>query len=499
MEAFDSPRIKMDRHEVPMDFNNRSVFHGGRGRGARRQGQRGGRGRGEINGLRGSRERSMSWERSMGRRTCEFDLGGKERDREDQGRITGIPEQRGGRGRLEVEEMMISREDNVRMRTTKPDLGVICNDVSRVMKERLESVVGNTREELQTNMREGMTVLVEAVEEVMDWHLGRVKAVEDTMGWTSEHVNQESRGRQDMEMRTEVRLNDVEDEVLEIRAEVRKESSERKNMDKKTEMRLAEVLDKVHEARAEVDKESSKRKAMEKRTEERLAEMENTVKGVKAEVDKLTDFRNKTRIGESVKEMEAKVSLAMCTLKVSNMDIGMETDNKITIVKEVLREVRKKSRVEEIVRVNRVLKRTRIVVLSQRTQRGQSRGRTNFTIPILFECHDRQDIQELDRILRRAGYVPSFHWPKETLEFIGKIRDKVRKMENCKDSYTTIRPVVRGGRILLRADTKPMAGGRFVLQGIWACPPLNRKLWDEVEGLYTPVVGGRPEGDREYI
>jgi hypothetical protein len=43
----------------------------------------------------------------------------------------------------------------------------MCNKISEVMKERLESVVGNTKEELQTNMRSGMSLLVDAVEEMV--------------------------------------------------------------------------------------------------------------------------------------------------------------------------------------------------------------------------------------------------------------------------------------------------------------------------------------------
>ncbi len=476
-----------------MESNKRCDLHEGRGRVARGQGQRGGRGRGEVERLRGSRERGMS------RRPSEFDLGGQESEREEQGRSGRGQRHRGarGRGRGEVAQKVMTREYSATMRSTEPDLGEMCNKISEVMKERLESVVGNTREEMQTNMKAGMRVLVEAVEEVMDSHLGRVKAVEETMSRISERLWHESDKRRYMEKRTEDRLAEVENKVQEARTEVGKESSERKDVEKRTEVRLAEIKDELREARAEVGKESFERKDVEKRTDERLAELEDKVQEVKAEVDKLKDLRNKISLGESVKEMEAKVRISMCMVKAVNINIGMMTDNKATIVREALREVRKRTRLEETEHVNRVLKRTRLVVLGKKTERRLDRGRAVCTVPILFECQDRKDAQEIERTLRVAGYFPSFHWPSDIMEFIRNIREKVRQLGNTEQgSYIRIRPEVREGTILIRADAKPKVGGGYVMKGTWRCPPLNHMLWEGVEGLYTPQVVGK--GYMEY-
>ena len=45
------------------------------------------------------------------------------------------------------------------------------------------------------------------------------------------------------------------------------------------------------------------------------------------------------------------------------------------------------------------------------------------------------------------------------------------------------------GRIRIRVDTKtkPKTGGRFRLEGVWVCPPLNRGFWEDLEGLYTAL------------
>ena len=512
----------MDRNYE--EYNERWDLHEGRGRGMRagqrqRAGRGRGRGRGEVERMRGTRERSMD------SRPSEYHLGAGKGGRDDQSMSARGQGHRGGRGRDrgEVEEMVATREDST-IRKTEANLSEMCNKISLVMKERLESVVGNTKEEMQTNMRAGMRVLVEAVEEEMGRYLGRVKEVEDTMSRISESVKQESGRRRDMEMRTEKRLTEVEDTVQDLRAEVGMESNERRDMEKMTKERLTEVEDKVQKVWAEVGKESSERRDMEKRsqvrlaeledkvqdvrtevgkecsgrrdtekiTKEGLAEVENNIQELRSEVEKLKELRHKIRIKESVKEMEDKVRMAMCGVKVGNINIGLETDSKATIVREVLGKVRKRTKVEETGCVNRILKTTRVVVLGMRTERRQNRGRTEYTVPILFECQDRKDSQELERILRDAGYFPTFHWPRETMEFIWKVREDVKKMgNNAQNSYVRIMPEVREGSILIRADVKPKEGGRYMLKGLWVCPPLNLKLWEGMERLYTPLVVGR--------
>jgi len=184
--------------------------------------------------------------------------------------------------------------------------------------------------------------------------------------------------------------------------------------------------------------------------------------------------------------------MAECKVKVGNINIGLETDCKATIVKRVLGEVRKRVKTEDIVDLNRVLRRTRLVVLSKRSERKQDLGRTVFTVPMLFECQDRSDAQIIERTLRHGGYSPCFYWPSETMEFIGRLRDKVQAMDNRgRYSLVRIRPEEREGCIMLRVDTRTKMGERFVTKGWWGCPPLNRMLWESVEGLYMPRKGGR--------
>ncbi len=69
----------------------------------------------------------------------------------------------------------------------------------------------------------------------------------------------------------------------------------------------------------------------------------------------MVELAAKSRMRESVKEMEGKVRTAMCGAKVCNFNIGQETEDKALIVRKVLGEVRKAARKEEEGQLEKVL------------------------------------------------------------------------------------------------------------------------------------------------
>jgi hypothetical protein len=55
---------------------------------------------------------------------------------------------------------------------------------------------------------------------------------------------------------------------------------------------------------------------------------------------------------------------------------------------------------------------------------------------------------------RTAGLVASMQWPKDGMEFVDRIREKVETMGvDRKKYYRRIRPVSTDGRVLLRVYT----------------------------------------------
>jgi hypothetical protein len=132
--------------------------------------------------------------------------------------------------------------------------------------------------------------------------------------------------------------------------------------------------------------------------------------------------------------------------------------------------------------------------MGKSTELRKGKDRSIYTVPVLLECQDRVEADDLDAILRRAGYFCSFHWPQESLEFVNMIRSEVRKQGFPEQShYIKVRPELRSGFIRIRADTKAKNGGRWTMAAVWQCPPLNKEWWGLIEGLQKPVIvgGGR--------
>jgi hypothetical protein len=242
-----------------------------------------------------------------------------------------------------------------------------------------------------------------------------------------------------------------------------------------------------------IKQERIEREAVDKKREDRLAGLEEKLNEVSGITASLTNNNVKGRIKDSVKEMEKKVEEANCAVKVLDIDIGRETEDRREIVKKALDTVRGNAREDNQRWLDNVIRRTRVVILGKRTVRRTVRGnRTEFSVPILFQCRDRRDAEDLDTILRGAGYYPSFHWPREVLEFIGGVKEEVRKQGfSEKDYYYKVRPENRDGTVQIKVEVKPKEGGRFSLKGIWSCPPLQRYLWEVLPGLYRSKLVGR--------
>ena len=370
----------------------------------------------------------------------------------------------------------------IRRSVEETDLGNIFGSISKVMRREMEAVVGRTPRLMQEPMKEGMDVLV--------------RAVEETMQSISEREKEEGRERREKERRREDHLDRIEERLQRLESMSVAVVAE---IEKKAEVGLAEVKDKIKEVEGRivgaVQVESRVKELEEKAAEEKAAEemekVEEKEQPGAAVEGMLMDQIGKMRLKESVKEMEEKVRAAMCGVKVGNFNIGLVTGDKALIVRKVLGEVKKAVRNEEAGKLDRVLKGTRVVVLGKRTEERQEGGVTIQSVPILLQCQDRKDAQELERTLKGAGYFPTLHWPEVMMDFIKGVREEVRRRGVSEQgSWIRVRPEEVEGRVRVRVDSKAKTGGRFKLEGVWVCPPLNRVLWEVMKGMYTPLYGG---------
>jgi hypothetical protein len=237
------------------------------------------------------------------------------------------------------------------------------------------------------------------------------------------------------------------------------------------------------------------REAEEIRTEDKMEKIMDEVKEIKNVSSGMVNDRMEQRVKASEREMEEKVKAASCSLKLLDIDFGEATEDRVRMVRKVITGLKDDVFPDDRRVYDRVMRRTRVVILGKRTTASNSRGRTVYTVPVLLECQNRTDASELDAVLRKAGYFSAFHWPQEMVEFVEKAREEVRKMGYRDNThYIRVRPEERGGSVQIRADVKEKNGGRFQAKAVWQCPPLNKDLWEFLNGLFVPkVIGGRQE------
>ena len=363
-----------------------------------------------------------------------------------------------GRGGKEKESMQIrspgqlSEIEGIRKRLDgeEEDLGTILGTINNVMKREMESVVGNTPMDMQAVMKEGMMIMNKAVQGIMEKITERDKREEEK--------------RKEREGKLQEQIEKLEGKIKVLEEKVYVGSSVLEDSVKLMEEKLEGGMTKLNG-------------------------IEEQVEDVKGGVEKLSEVALGIKVGESVREMEEKVKETRCALKLVNMDIGQETGNKALIVRKILEEVRRKVRQEEAGQVNRVLRRTRVVILGKGTEGRKVGERKIWTVPVLFQCVDIKDANDLEWSLRRGGFFPTVHWPEEIMEFINGIKSKVREESAGQDNWIRVRPVVVDGQARIRVDLRPRGGGIFRQRGVWVCPPLEKIHWSEVKGLYDPIWG----------
>jgi hypothetical protein len=241
------------------------------------------------------------------------------------------------------------------------------------------------------------------------------------------------------------------------------------------------------------------REAEEMRTEDKLEKIVDEIKEIKSINDGMVNDRMEQKVRASEKEMEEKVKMASCNLKILDFDFGEATDDRGWMVRTVLNHLKSDVYPEDRSSYEKIIRKTRIVVMGRKTSSSSYRGKTVYTVPILLECQNKIDAGDLDVILKKAGYFSTFHWPQEMIEFVNGVREEVRKMGYKEQThYIRGRPEERNGNIQIRADVKERNGGRFVPKAVWQCPPANKNFWERITGLYEArTLGGGRRNNEE--
>jgi hypothetical protein len=255
---------------------------------------------------------------------------------------------------------------------------------------------------------------------------------------------------------------------------------------KKTKERVTALENRIREGErsAETEKEDSE-------AHERIKELEKDIARDRAERQEfewsVEGDKGIQDAKDSEKDMEKRLEGAMEQVKILNVDFGKECADRKTLVKEAV------SRIKEMVTKNdkqefdEIMRGATVEVLGRSTSMKETGKGRMYTVPILITCGCKNVKGRLERIVRNAGLVASFQWPKECMEFVEKIREKVETMGfGKKEYYTRIRPAVKEGKVLLRADTKRKEGGKFEGVAYWRAPPMDKGYWNRINSMMEP-------------
>jgi hypothetical protein len=273
----------------------------------------------------------------------------------------------------------------------------------------------------------------------------------------------------------------------------------RQEMEKGIELIMEGMRGVMNGVSDRVTVERRKREAGEMTMEDKLGKVKEEIKDMKREKEAEASYLLKEKVCSSEKAMEDKVLGAMSGLKLLDFNFGEITQDRLKMVRSVVKGIKEDVHPDDRGRLDRIMRRTRVQILGRSTELRRGRDRSIYTVPVMLECQDKGDADELDSILRRVGYFCTFHWPKEIIEFVGKVREEVRKQGYDEQEYfVKVRPELRGREVKIRADVKEKNGGRWQMAAIWQCPPLNRGWWDLIQGILKPVVvGKRGRNDRQ--
>jgi len=222
----------------------------------------------------------------------------------------------------------------------------------------------------------------------------------------------------------------------------------------------------------------------------------------KQKLEEMEKFRETNEVKASRVEMGRKMESAVTQVKILDMDFDKEIDDHKEMLNCAKIRLRAKVKASEQERFGELVKKAVVQVLAKKTVKRKSKdeGRDIWTAPIVLTMKEKQERWEMEDLLRRNKIYPTFHWPKEFLEPMKKMREEVAKEVDEETYYTRIRPVQTDGRWKIRADIKPKDGsGRFLHKATWEMPPVDEETRKKVPDWFKPtswagVVSGRGAG-----
>jgi hypothetical protein len=218
-----------------------------------------------------------------------------------------------------------------------------------------------------------------------------------------------------------------------------------------------------------------------------------------AELEKL---RETSEVKLSKAEMGKKMEVAQTQVKLLDIDFGKCIDDPKELNKAAKEAIAAKIRSDEKEKYDNLVKNAVVQVLArQTTKRKNFNGDSEiWTAPVVLTIQERAARWDMEDVLRKSKMFPTFHWPKEFLEPMKKLKEEL-KNGGVDDSthYTRIRPELKDGKWRIRADTKPKSGeGKFTLKATWPIMAADSNIRESEKEWSKPtwaqVVSGSRKG-----
>jgi hypothetical protein len=269
----------------------------------------------------------------------------------------------------------------------------------------------------------------------------------------------------------------VSERMRKIEERDKADEEERKEKDRIIEEKMRLLEEGLEGERKEREKMEKERMEKERRIEKGL-EKERSER-MKWEEERREEREKSERI-ESIKEMELKVNDSMENLKILNLKFEKVSQEKAELLKEAEGMIKEKVLDRDRKECECILRRSRVYILGKGTEEKELGKEKICTAPLLVKCGSQVERERLEGMLRRVGVRAAFHWPREMLEFVDKVRGWVEGMGYRKEEYfIKVRPYKVEGVLQLRAEVKRKdgKGEGFKRVGSWSCPPLAKNLW----------------------
>ena len=217
-----------------------------------------------------------------------------------------------------------------------------------------------------------------------------------------------------------------------------------------------------------------------------------------AKVKEIEMVRETTEIKASRREMAAKMEFATTQVKVMDLDFDRSIEEQKEMVRVAKLRLTAKVKADDQPRFTDIVKKAGVHVLARRTTKRKARdsGEEIWTAPVVMTIPEKNERWEMEDLLRRNKIFPTFHWPKDFLDPLKKMREELKKKVDEEANYTRIRPAFSDGKWKIRADTKPkVGGGKFTHAASWEMPPAEEAVRNKVKDWFKPswadVVSGR--------